>query len=68
MTEGQRPELFSVRAAAHWLQAHGVKVHENTVRHWTKTGRITTIPRPGGVLIAKVELQHIAACPFCGSR
>lgn len=62
-------ELFSVRGAAVWLQAHGVSVHENTVRHWVKTDKLRGLPRPKrGVLIAVEDLQHIVACPLCRHR
>lgn len=61
-------ELFSVRGAARWLSLRGVRVHENTIRNWVKTARIPSQRRPGGVLIARGDLEHIVQCPICSHR
>lgn len=72
-------KLLSVSNAVRWLELHGVSVHENTVRHWYKSGRIQIVRRSeahtgkhGGrraeVLIALETLERIACCPFCASR
>ena len=61
-------ELFSVSGASRWLRAHGVDVHENTVRYWVTTGRLPVLRRRREALIAIEDLRHIASCPFCRSR
>lgn len=60
--------LLSIAAAARWLQQHGVQVHENTVRHWIRVGRVPAHHVRPNIQIALATLEHIAACPYCSSR
>jgi hypothetical protein len=70
--------LLTIAKSVVWLAHHGIDVHENTVRHWCKSGRITVVRRQaqgkrgGGkrpeILIALETLTRMAACPYCTGR
>lgn len=71
-------QYVSVPGAVRWLAAHGINVHQNTVRHWYHSGRIQVVRRPlqaaerrgrrAEILIPLETLQKIAACPYCSAR
>lgn len=75
---GDPPErMLTVAHAVRYLAAHGIKVHENTVRHWYQSGRIQVVREPtdmtprgrcAEIWIPIATLQKIVDCPYCSSR
>jgi hypothetical protein len=72
------PQYVSVTGAVRWLAAHGIQVHQNTVRHWYQSGRIQVVRRTpeatdtrrrrAQVLIPVDTLARMAQCPYCSAR
>jgi hypothetical protein len=71
-------QYVSVTGAVRWLAARGIKVHQNTVRHWYQSGRIQVrrrTPQPtdqrgrrAEILIPVDTLRKMTECPYCASR
>lgn len=69
--------LLSIASSVRWLAVHGINVHQNTVRHWVKSGRVQAVRREKApcrngrrpeILIPLDTLAKMAACPFCSAR
>ena len=69
--------LLSITSSVRWLAVHGINVHQNTIRHWVKVGRVQAVRREQGttrrgrrseILIPLDTLAKMAACPFCSAR